>query len=254
MMRWPTLRSRLSATPIRLGLLALLTASAIPGAAQSHPPSVPVVLDRLLAVVNDQPIFASDLDAEMRLSILETNSTAETPQAALQRLISRALIRQQIREEDLQNAAPGPDDVQARLDTLRKQLPICVREQCATEDGWKDFLARHDLTQEQVNTYLRNRLEILHFIELRFRQGIVIPHEQIETYYHQTLLPQYAPGEAVPSLEQVAPRIEEILLQQQVNLLFSSWLDSLRAEGDIQVFDPQLEAAASPRNRGTAAR
>ncbi|HLY42624.1 MAG TPA: hypothetical protein VKR52_15515 [Terracidiphilus sp.] len=252
MMRWPT--RELSTTACRLCLLASMCAFAIPSTAQTQAASTPVVIDRLLAVVNDQPIFSSDLDAEMRLSVLEPNAGTETPQSALQRLISRALIRQQIREEDLQNAAPSAEDVQTRLDALRRQLPVCMREKCSTEEGWKDFLARHDLTQEQVDTYLRNRLEILHFIELRFRQGIVIPHEQIETYYHQTLLPQYAPGEAVPSLEQVAPRIEEILLQQQVSALFGSWLDSLRTEGDIKVFDPQLEAAASPRDRGTAAR
>jgi len=250
----PTSRCKFTTLPL-LGLLAWLCASAIPSAAQAQNTSTPVVLDRLVAVVNDQPIFSSDLDAEMRLSVLEPNGPdRETPQAALERLISRVLIRQQIREEDLQSAAPTAQDVATRLDTLRRELPVCVRQKCSTEEGWKDFLARHDLTEEQVDTYLRNRLEILHFIELRFRQGIVISHEQIETYYRDTLLPQYAPGETVPSLEQVAPRIEEILLQQQVNVLFSSWLDSLRAEGDVQVFDPALEAAASPANRGAAAR
>jgi hypothetical protein len=38
----------------------------------------------------------------------------------------------------------------------------------------------------------------------------------------------------------VAPRIEEILLQQQVNTLFDDWLANLRKEGDVEVLDPSL--------------
>jgi hypothetical protein len=93
---------------------------------------------------------------------------------------------------------------------------------------------------------MRYRLEILRFIEQRFRQGIHITPQQIETYYNQTLVPQYGPGEAVPSLERVSPRIEEILLQQQVNLLFDEWMTNLRKQGDVEILDPSLETAADP--------
>ena len=160
-----------------------------------------MVLDSVVAVVNNRAILSSDLDEEMRISILEPNSVRsgpETPQRALQRLISRTLIRQQIREEDAQAAVPTPKEITDRLDNVRRELPVCVREDCATDAGWKAFLASHDLTQEQVDSYLRDRLEILNFIEMRFRQGISISHQEIETYYQDMLLPQYPPGEKAP--------------------------------------------------------
>ena len=53
--------------------------------------------------------------------------------------------------------------------------------------------------------YLRYRMEILRFIELRFRPGIRISPQEIEAYYHDTLLPQYRQGEAVPPLERGIP-------------------------------------------------
>ena len=113
---------------------------------------------------------------------------------------------------------------------------------------------RAELTPERVEAYLRYRLEILRFIEQRFRQGIQISPQQIETYYHDTLLPQYAPGETIPPLEQVAPRIQEILLQQQVNVLFDNWLTNLRQQGDVEVLtdsgsDPATRFAARRRQR-----
>ncbi len=200
-----------------------------------------MVLDRAVAVVNKHVILASDLDDEIRLSVLDPNSGGQgqlTQQQALEQLISRALIEQQIRQEDMQAIEPSQQEVNARLDELRKQLPACVRQNCATDAGWKAFLKSHGLTTERVEAYLRYRLEILSFIEQRFRQGIQISQQQIETYYHDTLLPQYAPGESIPPLDQVAPRIQEILLEQQVNVLFDNWLNNLRQQGDVEVLDP----------------
>lgn len=233
--------------PLLLAAVFFLPA-AVQGAAQT-----PEVLDRVVAVVNDRPILQSDVSEEMRLAVLEPNGSAfkiETPEQALQRLISRTLIRQQIREEDLQTTAPTAEEVEARLTEMRQQLPVCVREHCATDEGWKTFLENHGLTQERVNAYLRNRLQILRFIELRFRQGIQISDKEVEAYYRTTLLPQYPAGQTAPPLAQVAPRIEEILLQQKVNALFSDWLDNLRQQGEVEILDPTLEAAAQPDHGG----
>jgi hypothetical protein len=202
-----------------------------------------------VAVVNRQVILASDIDEEIRLSVLDPGRAGQgtlTPQRALEQLISQALIQQQIRREDSQAAEPSTDEVNARLAEIRKELPACVHENCASDAGWKNFLAAHDLTPERVDAYLRFRLEILSFIEQRFRPGIRISPQEIENYYRSTLLPEYGPGEAIPSLERVSPRIEEILLQQQVNLLFDEWLTNLRKQGDVEVLDPSLESAHTP--------
>ncbi len=93
-------------------------------------------------------------------------------------------------------------------------------------------------------------MQILRFIEQRFKQGIRISPEQIESYYRDTLLPQYAAGEAIPPLEEVSTRIEEILLQQQVNALFDDWLSNLRKQGEIEVLDPALESPEPPSDQG----
>lgn len=210
------------------------------------PQNAPVVLDRVVAVVNRHAILASDIDDEMRLSVVDPNQVGQgtlTPQRALAQLISRALVEQQIRQEDAQAAMPTQAEVEARVAQLRTELPACVHQNCASEAGWDAFLAAHGLTPQRVKAYARYRMEILRFIELRFRAGIRISQPEIEAYYRDTLLPQYHPGEAVPTLDQVAPRIEEILLQQQVNVLFDQWLTNLRKQGDVQILDPALRLA-----------
>jgi hypothetical protein len=233
--------------------ICLVLAGAAQSVAQSNPShaspvqasqaSSSVVLDHAVAVVNDHVILASDLDDEIRLSVLDPNQVGQsqlTPQRALDQLISRTLIEQQIRQEEAHADQPSQAEVDARLAEIRKELPACIRQNCISDSGWKTFLASHELTPERVESYLRYRLEILRFIEQRFRQGIQISPQQIDSYYHDVLLPQYAPGDTIPPLDQVAPRIQEILLQRQVNVLFGSWLDNLRQQGDVEVLDPAL--------------
>jgi hypothetical protein len=232
-------------------LAALLVAVAeAPGFAQTASSAMPVVLDRAVAVVNRHVILGSDLDDEIRLSILDPNHAPQqelTRQQALEQLISRTLIEQQIRQEDMPSIEPSTEDVDARLHEIRTELPVCARQDCASDAGWKAFLVAHELTAERVQAYLRYRLEILRFIEQRFRQGIQISQQQIEVYYHDTLLPQYRRGETIPPLDQVGPRIQEILLQQQVNALFDNWLTNLRQQGGVEVLDPELAAEPAPQ-------
>jgi peptidyl-prolyl cis-trans isomerase SurA len=215
--------------------------------------TTPVVLDRAVAVVNKRVILQSDLDDEIRLSVLEPRGGGElTPQRALQQLISRTLIEQQMRQEDTQVNEPSQADVDARIEEIRKELPACRRANCASDAGWQAFLAARGLTVDRVQAYIRYRLEILSFIERRFRQGIQISQQQVESFYHDTLLPQYKLGESAPELSQVASRIQEILLQQQVTTLFDSWLKNLREQGDVEVLDPSLETQVPQSNRGNA--
>jgi hypothetical protein len=241
------------------GLLAASVgaASIATGRAQTAEPAAQstseVTLDRVVAVVNRQAILSSDIEDELELSVLDPSRAGLgdlTPQRALQQLISRALIQQQIKQDDIQTAEPGVEEVAARLKEIRTELPACVRQNCSTDSGWKAFLDAHDLTPARVETYLRYRLQILGFIELRFRQGVQISQEEIETYYREKLLPAYPQGEKIPPLEQVAPRIQEILLQQQVNIMFDAWLDNLRRQGQVQVLDPALETATTQAKPG----
>ncbi|MGA3047507.1 MAG: peptidylprolyl isomerase [Terracidiphilus sp.] len=243
----------------RLHGLSLCLVMAIPALGVSQEPapataSAPIVLDRVVAVVNNHAILSSDLDDEIRLSVLDPGRGGLgvlTRRRALEQLIARALIQQQIRQEDEQSSSPTVAEVEARLEELRRELPACVRQNCASDAGWKAFLAAHGLTPERVESYLRYRLEILRFIERRFRQGIQISPKEIETYYHDTLLPQYAPGETVPALDKVSQRIQEILLQQHVNAMFDDWLQNLRKQGDVEVLDPALELPAAQAQTGS---
>lgn len=207
-------------------------------------PGMPVVqgtqIDRIVAIVNGALILDSDVDQERRFAALlpygEVSGSYDRDKAVA-RLINRELILQQARLQpgnqiSLQAAAKD-------LDALRKSLPSCKEYHCDTKAGWDHFLATQGFTQQSLTKLWRDRMDVLQFIELRFRMGIKISQQEIDKYYTATMLPQYeAKHVTPPPVQTIASRIQEVLLQQQVSSLLDDWLESLRAQGSVVVLQP----------------
>ncbi len=211
--------------------------TATPGPAPASPRAPGEVVDRVVAVVNQDPVLDSDVDEERRLIAFQpiTDPTgASSRQRVLQRLINRTLILQQAK---IQGQPPIPDSkVDAELDQLKKDLPACKQAHCETAAGWQRFVADRGFSVAELTDLWRQRMEVLQFIELRFRGGIRISPEQINTYYKQTLMPEYQrQGVAAPKLDAVSDRVREVLLEQQVSSLLNDWLRSLRAQGSVRI-------------------
>ena len=193
-----------------------------------------VTLDRVVAVVNGDLILESDLDEESRMAAFQPfgERAATTREQLIDRLIDRYLILQQIR---LQPPQPISDtQLDAELTVLRKSIPECA--DCDSDAGWQRFVLTQGFTLEQLRGRWRERMEVLRFVEARFRMGIRISQAEIDAYYKKTLLPAYREERATPPAEAaIADRIQEILLQQQVDKLLDDWLTSLRAEGSVKI-------------------
>jgi peptidyl-prolyl cis-trans isomerase SurA len=204
-------------------------------------PKGAVVLDHVVAVINGSVILQSDVNEEMAYAVLQPFSidgARNTPQRALQRLIDRDLILQQMQTAET-IAPPTPEDVQERITQLRGLIPECRRYHCETDAGWKGFLQAKGLTEKEVTARWSQRMLILSFIQSRFGSGVRITPAEIADYYNKTLLLQFQ-DKAVepPALAAVSSRIEEILLQQRVSSLLLEWLQSLKSEGSVSILDP----------------
>jgi peptidyl-prolyl cis-trans isomerase SurA len=238
--------------------LPALPAGSTPSVAQTHSPATKVVLpklpsmppaqggevDRVVAIVNGELILDSDVDRERRFAALLPYGEATGPynrEAAIERLINRDLILQQV---ELQPGDVITQQAAAKdLDTLRKSIPACGEHHCETQEGWDRFLATEGFTEESLTSLWRERMEVLAFIELRFRMGIKITPVEITEYYKKTLLPQYAAQHAkAPPESAISNRIQEVLLQERVSKLLDDWLNSLRVQGNVVVLHPGDQA------------
>jgi hypothetical protein len=207
------------------------------------PPVDVVTLDRVVAIVNSDLILESDVDAEQRFRPFQPFSEPkpESQEELIERLIDRTLILEQAA---LQPGPPVTDaEVDSELTTLRKSIPRCAAYHCETDQGWMKFVEEQGFTVDQVRERWRQRMEVLRFIEERFRSGISIPKSDIDDYYKTTMVPMYQKENATPQPEAtLADRIQEILLQRRVDTLLDDWLTALRAEGSVRVLKPGEDA------------
>lgn len=201
------------------------------------------VIDRVVATVNGHVILQSDWDDAVRFEAFVDGRpldqiTDQDRGRSLDRLIDQELLREQA--QGAEAPAPRPEEVQQRIQDIQQQ-------HAATEPGaWQSELHRYALNQPQLEAYIAHDLAVLHQVEARLRPAVQINAQNIESYYRNTFLPQLRKTGALEvPLAQVASKIREILTQQKVNELFTSWLQSLRAESKISIPVP-ASAPASP--------
>ncbi len=200
------------------------------------------VVDRVVVVVNQDPILLSDWNEAVRFEALLNERplgkvTPDQQRAALNRLIDQELVLQQMRSRALPKASAK--EVDQHLQELRQQL---------TGSGgaaaWRDLLARYGLTEGQVRRRLAAQIDMLNFMDAQVLPGVRVENRSILAYYRDQFSPQLRrDGKPVPPLESVAAKIREILTQRQLNELSEKWLRQARAQAEIRV--PPAEAAST---------
>jgi hypothetical protein len=200
------------------------------------------IVDRVIANVNGHILLQSDWEQELALEALLNGRavdsfTSAERKAALDRLIDRELLREQVRPSE---AAPA-GLVAARVTEVRKLLP-----DAATDEGWRTVLQRRGLTQSALEKRLGEEIQLMRLVEARLRPSIQIDQHAVETYYHDELLPQLkrAGGREV-ALPEVFGRIKDLLAEQRLNQLLSGWLASLRSASQIQT-PPSIAGVENP--------
>ncbi len=199
-------------------------------------------LDRVVAIVNDDLVLDSDVSEEERFEKLQPiglSGAAATfdRNRAIERLIDRDLILQQAKQEP--GLEVSDEDLDKQLAALKKELPGCKKMDCTTAAGWNRYLTENGFTPDAFRDRWRQRMQVLAFIEERFRTGVRIQQADIKKYYDTMMLPEYEKQhQTPPPLEKVSEPIQQVLLQQQVTALLSDWLKQLRAQGSVAVLHP----------------
>jgi len=213
-------------------------------AAACSPAQTNVQLDRIAALVNNTPILESDVQQELEVSRLvptRADAAENTPEkkrtAAVDRLIDRMLITDQ---EQWQPPKPVTDtELADDIKELQRRIPDCSPHKCDTVAGWSAVLAAHGFTTSEFNTRWKARIEMLRFIELRFRDGARITPGDVRDYYRDTLTPQYAAAHTTPPpLPQIENRIQQLLLEERISSLLEDWLKQLRTAGNVRILAP----------------
>lgn len=202
-------------------------------------------IDRIVATVNHKPVLQSEWEDGLRFEGFLQGRSPETftqgeREQALNRLIDRVLLAQQMQAD----YSASPQELADRKDEIRAEL-----QGAESEKGWRELLARYGLSEETFNAALENQLTVLHFIELRLRPSVRVSREEIEEYYNQTLSPAVKKSGKEPEpLDQLRPRIRELLVQKQMDSVLEDWLANLRSQSEIHITSANDDAEKSARD------
>jgi len=208
-----------------LSVMVVATAGLLPAAQ---------VIDRIVATVNRHAILQSEWDEAVAFECLVNgrqlqNVTPDSRIQTLERLIDQQLVAEQMAASSFVPATA--EDIAARASELRQVVPAWK-----TDEGWRTALATYGLTEEDVRERTGVQVNLTRYLDLRFRPEIHIDRRSMENYYRQQLLPQMrASGLGDTPFEQVAPRIEQLLIEQRLSELQDTWLRALRLQSEIQV-------------------
>ena len=189
------------------------------------------IVDRVVANVNGNVLLQSEWEQELAFEALLNDRTVDSftsaeRKAALDRLIDRELLREQVRPSE---AVPA-DQVAAGVAEVRKLYP-----DAATGPGWRTVLQRYGLSESALEKRLGEKIQLMKLVEARLRPAIQIDQHAVESYYRDELLPQLKRnGGREVALPEVFGRIRDLLAEQRLNQLLSGWLASLRSASHIQ--------------------
>jgi hypothetical protein len=116
--------------------------------------------------------------------------------------------------------------------------------------SWQQVLSKYRLSENFIRGRITTELQQLQLVDSRFRSSIQVSQAEIEQYYKDQVVPKLPVGDPV-SLSDATPRIREILVQNKMNQMLSSWLESLRSQAQIKIFGASADASSGPPQVGS---
>ena len=116
------------------------------------------IIDRIMAVVNRQPILLSDVNAALTFRLIPAGEVVDPIASAVDRLIERALILEEV--ERFQPPEPAREEIDKRVDAIRQRL--------GSADAFARALASVGWTEDQLRAWLRDDLRSTTYVNQRF--------------------------------------------------------------------------------------
>ncbi|MEI8188648.1 MAG: peptidylprolyl isomerase [candidate division NC10 bacterium] len=177
---------------LALGLVLTLCALAAPALAQSSPaepkgaPPRGLVLDRVVASVNDEAITLSEVQEEGQPVIRKIfqdfvgpereRRVEEAQQRLMDDLIDRRMMYQVAKQEGL---TPSPAEVQGAIDELKRNNNV------TDEAQFRALLKAEGLTVEQIRRSIAERLAIGRVMIRQVRSSIILSEDELLKTYQE---------------------------------------------------------------------
>ncbi|MBR2978672.1 MAG: hypothetical protein IKC51_01920 [Myxococcaceae bacterium] len=193
-------------------------------------------IDKVVAVIEQQPILLSDLELEARVALIQQGGTAAADADELGREVLNRTLEHVINQRLVQREA---DRLQVlRLDeAARRQVYEDFVRQLGGEMAFQAFLTRHELYAPQIEAILERDLRVAQFLANKVgvsaRVGEAEAREYFESHPKRFGGADFAASRAA---------IVALLTRERVMALTSQLLDDLRSRAELRVLPPFSQA------------
>lgn len=216
---------------VPLLLLVVVAASAAGSATGAvEPPRAPTLVDRVVAVVDEDPILDSDIERVVRLGLLP-EIAGETSAGRRRRALDLA-IEQKLRLHEVDRF--GFEETP--LELLDRQMEE-TRSRFPSEEAFRAELSRLGLDETALRQLLARQLSVLAYVEERLGPRVFVSVDDIGHYYNEELVPELrrngAGAAEIPALESVRESIRAVLRERRLNEEIDRWTADLRSKADV---------------------
>lgn len=184
------------------------------------------VIDRILAVVNDDVITLTDVNIVERFGLFD--NPYETPGGNLQKLILDQLINQKlVIQMTSERVEVSEEELESFLSDIVQRTDPDLAEKALLQFG---------LDWDDLKSYLREKLLYQKVISRRFDLGVIVSIEEIERYYEQVYIPSQREKNLDPQpMIDVLDQIESALKREKVEGQIQEWISNLKREANVQI-------------------
>lgn len=204
-------------------------------------PSAPAKLeDRVVAVVDEDPILASDLSRVIALGLKEKNPGEDD--TAFRRRVLNDLLDERLRFHEIDRFGFG----QVPVAEIDKQLAV-VRARFKDEATYQKTLKDLNLTVKDVRQLVARQLMVLTYVDEQLGPRVFVSLDDVNQYYTNVLTPAMKKtNQPVPPVDEVRDQIRGVLREQRLNEALGKWTQELRQKADVQVYFDQPAGKLPP--------
>lgn len=188
----------------------------------------PILVDQLVATVNNEAITQSDIVWALALNaeVANNSSLSENLSIMLEQIIDQRLLLSEANR--LPNLEFDKAEISQAITQVVKKFP--------SEEMFYQRLEKVGLTAEVLQQIFRDRLLILKYIDFRFRAFALISELEIQQYYDEKVKPKLSEGKFSPPekpSDEERKLIEAILVEERVSRQIEQFLETARQQADI---------------------
>ena len=219
-------------------LLFALALAMPAGAAQTPAPKppqnaaaqTPELKDRVMAVVDEDPILASELERVIALGLVQPLPGEED--VKFRRRILNGLVEERLRFHEIDRFGFE----QVPVDMIEKHVAQ-IRARFPSEEAYRKTLRDLGLSQQALRQIVARQLMVLTHVEEQLGPRVFVSLDDITAYHRNVLTPEMQKrGQPVPPVDEVRDQIRAVLKEQRLNEELAKWTEELRRAADIHVY------------------